>query len=63
MSTAAGDILRDELLDAARRHGEEGEPEHEVGDLEEVVLACWKRLSPAQQVEVHAEIMAEWSTR
>lgn len=61
--SAAADTLRDELLGAARRHGEESEPEHEVGDLEEIVFACWARLTPAQRAEVHAEIMAEWGDR
>ena len=63
MSAPAEDSLRDELLEAARRHGAESEPDHEVGDLEEIVFACWARLTPAQRAEVHTEIMTEWGDR
>jgi hypothetical protein len=32
------------ILDAARRHGQESEPDHEVGDLLEVLRALWPRV-------------------
>lgn len=46
------------LLSAAREHGEEGDPDHEVGDLTDLVIACWARLTPAQRDEVYTEIRA-----
>lgn len=46
------------LLSAAREHGEEGDPDHEVGDLTDLVMACWARLTPAQREEVHAKILS-----
>jgi len=33
------------LTAAARAHGEISEPDHEVGDLQEILTSCWKRLS------------------
>jgi hypothetical protein len=37
------------LLDAARLHGEDSEPDHEVGDLQTFFLACWSVMSPDQR--------------
>ena len=61
--SAEGDALRDELLEAARLHGEESEPEHEAGDLIEIVTACWELLSDEQRRAVHAKVMADWAER
>lgn len=44
-----------ELLDAARRHGERSDPEHEVGDLQDLLTACWKRLAPRDRLGVVKE--------
>ena len=60
MKSTGDDLLR-ELLQAAANHGQAGDPEHEVGDLEALVLACWARLSPEQRREVHEELPTqEW---
>lgn len=61
--SAEGDALRDELLGAARLHGEESEAEHEVGDLIEIVTACWELLSDEQRRAVHARVMVDWADR
>lgn len=55
--------LLDRLLSAARAHGDESEPAHEVGDLQEILRSSWKRLTPEQRQEVYAEhqdIVADW---
>jgi hypothetical protein len=37
------------LLEAARLHGENSEPDHEVGDLQSLFLACWSVMTPEQR--------------
>ncbi len=52
-----------QLLAAAEAHGVESEPDHEVGDLQQILFSCWSRLTPAQQREVfreNAELVAQW---
>ncbi len=39
------------LLKAATRHGEDSEPDHEVGDLQDFLRAAWNLMTPAQQQE------------
>lgn len=51
------------LLDAAENHGKESEPDHEVGDLQDILRVCWAKLTVAQQREVMSEMqdaMADW---
>lgn len=36
------------IADAAR-HGEQSEPEHEIGDLQQLARQLWALLSPAQR--------------
>jgi hypothetical protein len=44
----------EELLDAARAHGEESEPDHEVGDLQGYLLSAWESyLTSPQRVQVY----------
>ncbi len=50
-------LLR-KLLAAAEAHGEESGVEHEAGDLRDLLIACWERLSPEQRREVYAEHQA-----
>lgn len=55
--------LLDKLFAAARAHGEQSEPDHEVGDLREVLASCWCCLTPDQRRSVydkHQELVAEW---
>ncbi len=40
------------LLDQAEEHGKEGDPEHEVGDLQDMLTACWKFLAMAEKHSV-----------
>ncbi len=37
------------LLEAARLHGENSEPDHEIGDLQDLFVACWLVMSPEQR--------------
>jgi hypothetical protein len=51
----------EQLLAAAEAHGRESEPDHEVGDLHDLLRACWERLPGASRQEVydeHAELLA-----
>ena len=49
------------LLDAAERHGWSSEPDHEVGDLQDLLFDCWKVMSLKQKKKVYegAESMLE----
>jgi hypothetical protein len=35
-------------LDAAQQHGEDSEPDHEVGDLQDLLRTMWSLLTPEQ---------------
>ena len=45
------------LFQAARIHGQESEPDHEVGDLQQALLAAWNLMDSQQKVA----FMAHWS--
>lgn len=34
------------ILTAAEHHGRDDDPDHEVGDLQDALGLCWKRLGP-----------------
>lgn len=40
------------LIEAAEQHGQDSEPDHEVGDLQTYLRAAWKVLTPEQKLEV-----------
>ena len=40
------------LLAAAQSHGENSEPDHEVGDLQTIFQACWSVMTPEQRAEM-----------
>lgn len=42
--------LLETIIAAADQHGQDSEPEHQVGDLEDVARAMWKMLTPSQKV-------------
>lgn len=42
------------LLDAAEHHGRESEPDHEVGDLQDILFDCWKVMTDDQKKAVYA---------
>lgn len=37
-------------LDAAQQHGEDSEPDHEVGDLQDLLRTMWSLLTPEQRM-------------
>lgn len=41
--------LVEDLIGFARKHGEDSEPEHEVGDLQDLLRAAWALLTPEQR--------------
>lgn len=41
----------DRLINAAKQHGEDSEPDHEVGDLQDYLRAAWRIMSPAQRLQ------------
>lgn len=36
-------------ISAAQQHGEDSEPDHEVGDLQDMLRVVWKLLTPQQK--------------
>lgn len=36
-------------MEGARLHGENSEPDHEVGDLAAFLVACWSAMLPEQR--------------
>lgn len=40
----------EDLIDAAKQHGEDSEPDHEVGDLQDLLRAMWELLTPEQRL-------------
>ena len=52
-----------DLLKAARYHGTRSEPDHEVGDLQDVVVAAWAIMSVEHRAKLLSELdsLAEWS--
>jgi len=60
--TTPNDSL-DLLLAAARRHGEGSEPDHEFGDVQAMLRACWLLMEPGQRVRIldeFAYLIEEW---
>lgn len=53
----------DTLLAAAQAHGEESDPDHEVGDLQDMLAATWELLSQNARDDVYddfMELIDEW---
>jgi hypothetical protein len=42
----------DDLLWGAEVHGLESEPDHEVGDLQDLLREAWRLMTPAQRAEL-----------
>lgn len=56
--------LVERIIDAAQKHGEQSEPDHEVGDLQDVLRKCWEEMTVAQRQAVFAEskeLIETWS--
>lgn len=54
----------DIILEAARRHGEQSEPDHEVGDLQDALRICWKLMTPTQREQMahdHGDSLLMWA--
>ena len=47
------------LMGCAENHGSESEPGMEVGDLQDILRACWSRLSKKEQEAVGFEVLTE----
>ena len=58
MPTEQHDLF-DEVLESARRHGEDSEPDHEVGDLQDALRIAWKALTLAQRRQAHREFFVD----
>jgi hypothetical protein len=43
----------------AQQHGRDSEPEHEVGDLQELASIVWAMLTPEQRVEAYEKFRCE----
>lgn len=50
------------LIAAAQKHGAESDPNHEVGDLQDALRACWAHLSARGRAHVFEECahVLEW---
>jgi hypothetical protein len=64
VSTAEKSIIED-IIKAAANHGRDSEPDHEVGDLQDLLRVAWKIMEPTQRIrlwnhETTAGILNEW---
>jgi hypothetical protein len=51
------------LINSANNHGRESDPDHEIGDLQDVVALAWRIMSQKQrsQLLVDCEELANWA--
>lgn len=59
------DDFIEDLLAAAGAHGQLSEPDHEVGDLQDALRACWSIMTPEQRTHITQLVnssMSEWLT-
>jgi hypothetical protein len=42
------------IIERCRQHGQDDEPDHEVGDLQDVLRAAWGVMTEAQKAELQA---------
>lgn len=45
----------EELIRAAQEHGAQSEPDHEVGDLQDILRSCWRAMTVEQRRAVFRE--------
>lgn len=57
-SPTRDDLLQD-ILQAAEQHGNDSDPDHEVGDLQDALRLAWAALTTAQREHVHRDFFAE----
>lgn len=51
------------LIDAAKAHGEQSEPDHEAGDLADILRDCWATMTPKAREAVyklHEDKVTDW---
>jgi hypothetical protein len=48
--------LYNTIIKAAKEHGEDSEPDHEVGDLQDCLGEALKRMAPAQLEALQTEL-------
>lgn len=56
----------EQVFAAAKAHGEQTEPDHEIGDLQDLVWACFHTMSDEQGETVLAEMaefVSEWGPK
>lgn len=49
MSIEHSDNAIETLIEAAERHGAESDPDHEIGDLQDLLRAAWELMSQEQR--------------
>lgn len=49
-----GDGIDEILIEAAEKHGQDSDADHEVGDLQDLLRACWAEMNPQQRARVLA---------
>lgn len=47
------------IIDGAFSHGELSEPDHEIGDLQTALRACWERMTHEQRKAVLSDPWVE----
>ncbi|UGY15222.1 hypothetical protein HAP48_0042975 [Bradyrhizobium septentrionale] len=55
----------EDIIEAAAKHGRESEPDHEVGDLQDLLRVAWKIMEPRQRIrfwnhDTTTELLKEW---
>lgn len=43
--------ILDDIIAAAANHGRDSEPDHEVGDLQDLLRVAWKIMTPQQRTQ------------
>jgi hypothetical protein len=46
-------VTLDDLFEAATKHGMASEADHEIGDLQDALLAAWELMSDEQHLELN----------
>lgn len=59
MSQTTPAIDVETMIAAAERHGAESDPDHEVGDLQQILRAAWEIMTPEQRVALAADDMVQ----
>lgn len=55
--------LAKKLMDAAQRHGEQSAPDHEVGDLQQIISRCFEEMTASQVrsvMRIFTNLLNDW---